>query len=203
MERFSLTCKVLYNNDLLNKTEEIKNNTPPKVIYNSLEEYETLEDKAIQICKEGITKMINTDNEYFFMRNFGINPGQYDDIRVILCDAFNTLTKGQANEWVNNYACIVNLTIYHTIVSLTESNVWYNVFDDLGKDGLINYLTNILKHTIVNGICNNNFKYSKKICYFKCIRCKEIVDFVSCKNLCETCIIKNLYENKLNNIFIK
>ncbi len=81
MERFAVTCQVLYDNDLLDKQnqmvkikKELNDNIIPKILYEDFEEWETLKTEAIIICQEGIRRFIS-DGEYRFMRDFGINPG--------------------------------------------------------------------------------------------------------------------------------
>jgi hypothetical protein len=142
MERFAVTCQVLYDNDLLYKKNEIirlKNKlaqvTSPKILYENNEEWDILKTEAINICQQGVRNFIS-DGEYRFMQDFGINPGQYDGLYLILWEAFNKISKGQSNEWVSNYAQIINLTIKNTIRTLVDMGLWENIFDSLGRDGL-------------------------------------------------------------------
>jgi len=150
MEKLATTSQVLYEKDLLDKANEIvklkkelNDNILPKIVYENYEEWETLKTEAIKICQRGVRDFI-TDKEYPFMRDFGINPGQYDGLYLILWDAFNKISKGQANEWVSNYAQIINLTIKNTIRSLVDMGFWENIFDSLGRDGLNTFLLKIL-----------------------------------------------------------
>ena len=115
MEMLAVTCQTLYDVDLLDKKNEIiklKNElsekTMPKILYENQEEWDNLKTESIKICQQGVRDFI-TDREYPFMRNFGINPGQYDGLYLILWKAFDKISKGQANEWVGNYAQIINI----------------------------------------------------------------------------------------------
>ena len=101
------------------------------------------------------------------MRNFGINPGQDDGLYLILWKAFNKISKGQANEWVSNYAQIINLTIKNTIRTLVDMGLWENIFDSLGRDGLNTFILKILMEffdeiidTIVQSISSKEDKLS-------------------------------------------
>ena len=81
MERFSLTCKVLYNNDLLNKTEEIKNNMRKFQLVNRdkqinskntqkfikyMETPKTIGDKQKSILDLNSLKFFRSNNCFFF-----------------------------------------------------------------------------------------------------------------------------------------
>ena len=108
MEMLAVTCQTLYDVDLLDKKNEIvkikkelNDNILPKILYENYEEWETLKTEAIKICQEGVRSFIS-DREYTFMRAFGINPGQYEGLYLILFEAFNKISKGQSNEWISN-----------------------------------------------------------------------------------------------------
>ena len=194
MERLALSSSILYNRDILDKAKEIqkiKSSICPKIIYDSWEEFNELQKEAIKSCEKGITEMINSDEfEYSFMLDFGINPQQHGEIFNILCQAFNILTKNQVNKWVREYAGIVNLTILNTISSLVESGLWENIYDSLDLQGLIQFLTNIIRNTIKNGDylddCNN---FGEKIRYFKCKKCNRID--VHLFDICDNCFENN------------
>ena len=193
MERLALSSNILYNKDILDKEKEIqkiKNRICPKIIYDSYEEFEKLQKEAIKSCEKRITKTVNSID--FQYERFGIfNILQDDYIFNILCDAFNILTKNQVNKWVREYAGIVNLTILNTISSLVESGLWENIYDSLDLQGLIQFLTNIVRNTIENGDylddCNN---FGEKIRYFKCKKCNRIDNCLFDNIMCYNC-----YEN--------
>ena len=150
MEKFALTCQTLYNQDLLDKKKEIiklKNElaeqAPPTILYENEEEWNNLKIEAIKICQRGVRTFIS-DTEYPFMRSFGINPGQYEGLYLILYKAFNKISKEQANEWISNYAHVINLSIKNTIRSLVDMGLWESIFDSLGRDGLYTFILKIL-----------------------------------------------------------
>lgn len=189
MEKLSTTCKVLYDKDLLDKANEIvklkkelNSNILPKIVYENYEEWETLKTEAIKICQGGVRDFI-TDIEYPFMRDFGINPGQYDGLYLILWDAFNKISKGQANEWVSNYAQIINLTIKNTIRTLVDMGFWEiildSVPDSLGRVLLCDFLLKILMEFFDEN-SNDTYDSIGVIRHFKCSDCDKITDF--CEN---------------------
>ena len=146
----AITCQTLYDVDLLDKKNEIiklKNElsekTMPKILYENQDEWDNLKTESIKICQQGVRDFIN-EREYPFMRDFGINPRQYDGLYLILWKAFDKISKGQANEWVSDYAQIINLTIKNTIRTLVDMGLWENIFDSLGRDGLNTFILKIL-----------------------------------------------------------
>ena len=184
MEKLAITCQVLYDNDLLDKQQEIiklkrslNANILPKVLYENCEEWEILKTEAIEICRRGVRSFVS-DVEYPFMRNFGINHAQYQGLYLILSEAFDKISKGQANEWVSNYAQIINLTIKNTIKTLVDMGLWENIFDSLGRDGLNTFILRILMTFFEEGDDGN----IGDIRYFKC-SCGEI-DSIYVHNEC-------------------
>ena len=183
MERLATTCQVLYDKDLLDKQKqivkmkkELNDNILPKIIYENMEEWENLKTEAIKICQEGVEGFI-CNVEYPYMRDFGINPGQYEGLYLILWEAFNKISKGQANEWVSNYAVIVNLTIKNTIRALVDMGVWKNIFDSLGRDGLNTFILKILME-FFDESSNDTYDSIGVIRYFKCSSCNKLHDDV-------------------------
>jgi len=191
MERLATTCQVLYDKDLLDKKNEIvkikkelNDNILPKIIYENMEEWDNLRIEAIKICQIGVRDFIS-NKEYPFMRNFGINPGQYDGLYLILWEAFNKISKGQANIWVDNYAQIINLTIKNTIETLVDMGLWENIFDTLGRDGLNTFILKILMEFF-----DEHHNYEETICairHFKCDTCNKIDDWVDDEGKCIDC----------------
>jgi len=199
MERLALTCNILYNKDILDKTKLIqkyKGKICPKIIYNDFKEFEELQKVAFKCCENGIREMIYSDErEYNYMRMFGITPNQFynDTIKEILYNAFEILTKNQVNEWVSHYASIVQLTIANTISSLVENNVWENIYDSLGREGLIKFLLSILKNTFYNcEFRDTSDGFGEKIRYFKCKICLNVDDYLyHDETMCSNCYEKN------------
>ena len=184
MEMLAVTCQTLYDVDLLDKKNEIvkikkelNDNILPKILYENYEEWETLKTEAIQICQEGVRSFIS-DGEYRFMRDFGINPGQYEGLYLILWKAFNKISKGQANEWVSNYAQIINLTIKNTIRTLVDMGLWENIFDSLGRDGLNTFILKILME-FFDESSSDTYDSIGVIRHFKCSVCNKITDYCS------------------------
>ena len=199
MERLALSSNILYNKDILDKEKEIqkiKNRICPKIIYDNYEEFEKLQKEAIKSCEKGITKTVNSID--FQYERFGIfNILQDDYIFNILCDAFNILTKNQVNKWVYEYAGIVNLTIYNILSILSETELWENIYHHLGREGLIIFLTKIVKNTFVNGeYWDDSNNFGEKIRYFKCKKCNNIVHFINKINICYSCEVEALSKRK-------
>jgi len=192
MEMLAVTCQTLYDVDLLDKKNEIvkikkelNNNILPKILYENYEEWETLKTEAINICKEGVRSFIS-DSEYPFMRDFGINPGQYEGLYLILWEAFNKISKGQANEWVCNYAQIINLTIKHTIRTLVDMGLWENIFDSLGREGLNTFILKIMME-FFDETSNETYDSIGVIRHFKCSVCNKIDDYIGDNGECCDC----------------
>ena len=203
MERLALSSNILYNRDILDKAKEIqkiKSSICPKIIYDSWEEFKELQKEAIKSCEKGIREMINGDDfEYSFMLDFGINPQQHGEIFNILCQGFSILTKNKVNKWVYEYAGIVNLTIYNILSILSETELWENIYHHLGREGLIIFLTKIVKNTFVNGeYWDDSNNFGEKIRYFKCKKCNNIVHFINKINICYSCEVEALSKRKKN-----
>ena len=197
-----MTCQVLYDVDLLNKKKEIykirkqlKENTVPKIIYNRHEEYENLRIEAIKICQEGVREMLSNDSELYMMREKGITLEQEDLIYQILFKAFDKISKGQANEWIDNYALICNYSIVHTIRALvdTDPELWEHIWGELRRDGLNTFILKILMryfdeiqdYDIMDGI--------HVIRHFKCEECGKIDDYEN-NGKCYNCDEKNNFK---------
>jgi hypothetical protein len=192
MQMLAVTCQVLYDNDLLDKQnelvkikKELNDNILPKILYENFEEWETLKTEAINICKEGVRSFIS-DGEYRFMRDFGINPGQYDGLYLILWEAFNKISKGQANEWVSNYAQIINLTIKNTIKTLVDMGLWENIFVSLGREGLNTFILKIMME-FFDELSSDTYDSIACIRHFKCSNCDKITDYSDDNVKCWDC----------------
>ena len=192
MEKLALASHTLYNVDLLDKKNEIvklkdelKQETMPKILYENQEEWDNLKIEAIKICQRGVRDFI-TDSEYPYMRTFGINPGQYEGLYLILWKAFNKISKGQANEWVSNYAQIINLTIKNTIGTLVDMGLWDNIFDSLGRDGLNIFILKILME-FFDESSNDTYDSIAVIRHFKCSDCDKISDYSDDNKKCWDC----------------
>lgn len=177
MESLAITSKVLYDKDLLDKKKEIAElkseileNTIPKILYDDYEEWDKLKIEAIKICQEGVRNFISVE-EYPFMRDFGFTPNQQmDGLYTILWKAFNKITKGQSNEWISNYAQIIAETIAHTIYSLIDMGLWENIYDSLGRDGLITFVLKILMKFFDDGSTEETLD---SICVIRKFKCSE------------------------------
>jgi len=197
MEKLAVTCKILYDNDILHKQqqcvklkEELNDYILPKIIYESYEEWDNLKTEAIEICQKGVRSFIS-DGEYRFMRDFGINPGQYHSLYLILFEAFNKIAKGQANQWVCNYAQIINITIKNTIRTLVDIGQWVHIYDALGREGLNTFILKILME-FFDESSTDTYDSIGIIRYFKCSSCNKIHDY------CDYCS-KNDYGNNHDN----
>jgi len=185
MERLATTCQVLYDKDLLDKQKqivkmkkELNDNILPKIIYENMEEWENLKTEAIKICQEGVEGFLR-NTEYPFMRDFGINPGQHNDLGNIFLEAVTKISKGQANEWVSNYAVIVNLTIKNTIMTLLDMEVWETLFDVWGWNGMKTFISKILIAFFDEELHGMGpWDTIAVIRYFKCSSCNKLFDEV-------------------------
>lgn len=191
MEKLAVTCQVLYDNDLLDKQNEIvkikkelNDNILPKILYENYEEWETLKTEAINICKEGVRSFIS-DREYpWGWKDFG--RGGKEGLYLILWEAFNKISKGQANEWVSNYARIINLTIKNTIWTLVDMGLWENIFDSLGRDGLNTFILKILME-FFDESSNEENETIGVIRHFKCSECDKIDNYSGDNGECWNC----------------
>jgi hypothetical protein len=172
-------------NEIVKIKKELNDNILPKILYENYEEWETLKIEAIKICQEGVRSFLS-DREYTFMRAFGINPGQYEGLYLILFEAFNKISKGQANEWVSNYAQIINLTIKNTIRTLVDMGLWENIFDSLGRDGLNTFILKILME-FFDESSNDTYDSIGIIRHFKCFDCDKITDYSDDNKKCWDC----------------
>lgn len=201
MEKLAMTCQVLYDVDLLNAKKEVckirkqlKENTVPKIIYKDNEEFENLRIEAIKICQQGVREMLSNDTELYMMREYGITLMQENVLYRILFKAFDKISKGQANEWISNYALISNYSIQHTIRALvdTDPELWNHIFDELGRDGLNTFILKI----VMRYFEESDYEVMDSINvirHFKCDECGKIDDYKN-NGKCYNCDEKNNFK---------
>jgi len=197
MEKLAVTCQVLYDNDLLDKQNEIvkikkelNDNILPKILYKNYKEFETLKTEAIEICKRGVRSYIYKAGDFRFisetMRRGRVNSTQHEELYLILFEAFNKISKGQANKWISNYAQIINLSIINTIKSLVSIGLWDNIDNYLGREGLITFILKILM-AFFDEDANNRKDTISVIRHFKCSDCDKITDYYVLAVKCWEC----------------
>jgi hypothetical protein len=187
MEKLVLTSKILYDITICEKMDEIHKlkckYEIPKIIYEDYEEWENLKIEAMRICKEGMSEF-KWDGEDPFRYEPDIYPGQLveEGLYLLLIAAFNKISKGQSNEWVRNYAQIINSTIKNTIRILFDMGQWERMFHELGHNGLNTFILKIIMGFFDEQSYFEYFPHQDSICvirYFKC-SCGEMLDWGEC-----------------------
>ena len=186
MELLALTSKVLYDTDILDKQKEItkikkelKDNKPPKIIYNNHEEWEQLRKEAIKICEEA--------NLGYLCDDISVVGRMYScrhntTIRDTIVNAFKKLSKGFTNEWMWDYAITIEDIIVHSIQSLDN----IGILDTLSRYQEDKFIKNILVD-IFSDQYNFGEEGIAQICYFKCSECDKLDHWVDNDNKCGDC----------------
>ena len=189
MEYLALTCKTLYDVDILNKRTEIEAlKKGAMVIFKDIHEYFQKIYKFKSNIKENIRKYIqeNTFGAIFLLKTEK-SKYQLNDIILIELLKFTNYTN---TKWCQHTA--------KQIVLMIDSII--NTFEDiemkLGKKTYYLIFTNL----IINVCCNDDHEgLFNEISYFKCSSCKKIgKDFLMLdKMYCSPCFDKYPMEDNL------
>ena len=186
MELLTITSKVLYDVDILDKQKEIttikkelKNNKPPKIIYKNKEEWDNLNQEAIRICEDASWYESICDDISAVGRDYNAGQGPIVDTIV---NAFKKLSKGFVNEWMYDYARTIDDIIAHSIQSLDN----IGILDTLSWNQKDRFIKNILVDIFCDQYHHSEEGISQ-ICNFKCSVCDKLDDWVDDNNKCSSC----------------
>lgn len=195
MEKLITCSTILYDKVISDKMDELtrlkKKYEKPKIKYANLEEWKTKQKEAYQFLKNGLDNSIITDYEEMIIFG-GLTDDQSWDIRVIISEALNLITKDNNKEWVENVSFdIINNIVKGLMDGLVNSGRWnilHHLLDAKTMSNIIYYniIWNLGPHedAAIKGILDDVIIFTcemcKKIYYFNdeniCLDCEPILD---------------------------
>ena len=141
MEKLITCSRVLYDKDIIDKTEEIVSlkkslqcYEEPKIEYSNVEEWETTKIEAYRIIKNGVdTWIIEEVGDYQLMPNMGFG-GLTNHQRIYIASsiesALDLLTKKNNTSWSWFTSRNMINTVEAMIYGLIESGCWDSLYSD-------------------------------------------------------------------------
>jgi hypothetical protein len=196
MEKFALTCRILYDADILNKMEHLeRGKTQPVIVFKDLFEYFNKSKKFQIKLRHGITNILSHENclndliedldiisdfNYFFSELF-----------KLLNKELFTFTENKHTYWCKNTAInILNSVkgglkgLFFSLKSNNENDENHEITEKMIINMTLCIIFNIIgNHDIHQGLFD-------QISYFKCDICKKIKNEVILLEqlVCEKCI---------------
>ena len=192
MELLALTCKTLYDNDILCKNNQLRklqnklrNYEYPKTVYTDMNEMERALEHASNIILEQINDCIIYNHfEYNYMRSGSIGPGITPRQRIIIADsiikALDFLAK-KSNKWGFELAYQIVDDFNQLVDSFDECGLWLGIIDNIDSTVMADLVFTFVKKKI-------EFYILPYIAMFQCGRCKTITTYVGTPSqLCVNC----------------
>jgi hypothetical protein len=191
METLALCCKTLYDNDIINKQNELdtykQNNLQPVIHFNSMEEFEEKKQLMFQELKKNIQKWYieeNNNNEGLFEWSCcSCYPNPFNDrLYDTIYDALRIL-KFKRTKWLNNFVYSLCVGFDYTLKAVIDIRYIDNhdydddEYDDYGGFSgmnIINHFPSIIYKSIENQLEELMFGESCRIetvFRFTCSRC--------------------------------
>ena len=170
MENLALCSKVLYDRDLLKKTEKLKKLEPPRIIFNKYSDYEHSK-AAFYISIESAVYEYN--NEQTISESYIQNI--CDTVEKGLIDLTNNPEWSKSIAYENVYVLIRGL-IY------SFKNIWEIIYEFVNAE----HISEMIYDNIYCYFENNLFS---KIIFIKCVNCNKVEDWVQKDtDMCWNCI---------------
>lgn len=192
MELLALTCKTLYDNDILcknNQLRKLQNKLRkyeyPKTLYTDMNEMERALEHANNIILEKINDCIIYNHfEYNFMRSGSIGPGITPRQRIIIADsiiiALDFLAK-RNNKWGFELAYQIVDDFNQLVDAFDECGLWLGIIENMDSTRMADLVFTFVKKKI-------EFYILPYIAMFQCGRCKTITTYVGTPSqLCVNC----------------
>jgi len=189
MEKLIICSRVLYDNDISDKMDEITSlkkklrfYETPTAEYSGYEEWETKKEEAYQIIKNGLTKWIVDDTfEYEFMAQMGLTPRQRNAIPYYIEQALNLITKENNKEWVEKISDDIVYGIAGSINGIIEVGIW----DVMTPENMLNFIYNNIIWQL--GDDSHSPCIVDDIAIYTCKLCGKTDPYVPGENICFDC----------------
>tara|TARA_Y100000813_G_C24099720_1_gene322356 strand:- start:25 stop:624 length:600 start_codon:yes stop_codon:yes gene_type:complete len=197
MEKLALTCRILYDADILNKMEQLdRGKTHPVIVFNDLFEYFNNAKKFQLKIRNGITIILSHEN---CLNELKENLDIVSDFNYFFSELFKLLskellifTKNKHTYWCKKTAINILNSVKGGLKGLHLS---LNPEGDETIEVTEEMITNMSLCVIFNIIGNHDIHQGlfDQISYFKCDICKKIKNEVILleKQVCENCINKS------------
>ena len=140
METLALCCKTLYDNDIINKQNELdtykQNNLQPVIHFNSMEEFEEKKKLMFQELKKGIQKWYiasknrGYDGIYDWARNCCHPEPFTEELYYVICNALHIL-KFKQSKWLDEFVYPICEGFDNTLKAIVNINhIGNNEYDD-------------------------------------------------------------------------
>ena len=149
METLALCCKTLYDNDIINKQNELdtykQNNLQPVIHFNSMEEFEEKKQLMFQELKKNIQKWYTTsknrgyDGIYDWARNC-CHPEPFTaELYYVICNALHIL-KFKQSKWLDEFVYPICEGFDNTLKAIVNINhIGNNDYDNDDYDEYDDY----------------------------------------------------------------
>ena len=188
MERFTLCSKVLYDNDILDKNNEIIKLKllldTPKVLFNNINEWEEAKNKLYVEIKNIIYKYVVLDElEYEHMSYQGLTNRQHINIAGTIEHSLTILTNN--SKWSEKIALEIISGINGFFYGFINSNTWENIYSLLSAQDLANIIYKNIEWQFDSG--THSPCVLEEIPQYKCINCEKIYNYIHDTSLCFNC----------------
>ena len=192
MELLALTCKTLYDNDILCKNNQLRklqnklrNYEYPKTVYTDMNEMEKALEHANNIILEQINDcIIYNQFEYNYVRSGSIGPGITPRQRIIIADAIITALDFLAkrnNKWGFELAYQIVDDFNQLVDAFDECGLWSGIIENMDSTIMADLVFTFVKKKI-------EFYILPYITMFQCGRCKIITTYIGTPSqLCVNC----------------
>lgn len=188
MERFTLCSRILYDNDILDKNNEIirlkQILDTPKILFKNNKEWEDSKNKLYTEINLTINKYIVLDVfEYEQMSYFGLTSMQYIKIVDAIETGLTILTNN--SKWSEKIACEIIYGIDGFFNGMINSNTWNIMYNILSAQDLANIVYENIHWQLDNE--EHSPCILENIPIFKCIMCIKKYNYINDTGLCFNC----------------
>ena len=196
MEKLALTCKILYDVDILQKMERLeKEKTHPIIIFKDLFDYFNKAKKFQLKIRNGIAIILSDDAKF---NEFKEELQETSDLSYFFSDLYKLIlkellvfTQNKYEYWCQKTAINILNSVKGGLKGLIYS---LNLIDEQNIEITKNMVIGTTLNIIFNFIGNHDVYQGlfDQISYFKCDICKKIKNEVILleKLVCQTCIDK-------------
>ena len=192
MERFALTCKILYDVDILNKMEQLeRGKTHPVIIFKDLFEYFNSAKKFQIKIRNGINIILSDENKFNESKEDLHETSDFfyffSELHNLIFKELLLFTQNKHRYWCEKTAINILNAVKGGIKGLTYSLNLANENIEITKEMVIGTTLSIIFNIIGNHDVHQGL--FDQISYFKCDICKKIKNNVVLLEelMCEQC----------------
>lgn len=202
MENLVTCSKILYDKDICDKMDEItslKNQLRKYQIsnikYSSWKEWQSIKIEAFLIIRKGIDEWCLSSNSHFdYHMMQGLEMWQsWRDIKYVIEEALNLITKDKEKEWSNYMADKIIYGILGFFNGLYKSLLWEPISNyDIDYERHKKRIADLVYNNIIWQLNHNNddydsYSYLDELAVFICSKCKKETNSVSELDICSDC----------------